>query len=101
MLDTVYLVYDSDYKDPTKNESDFSQQAVWYNYHETPFVYGRVFFFLRKRPVTSKIPAHVTAELCVNPFTPQSDQFQVSSCSLIRDITSHSMENLAFHSLIR
>ena len=39
----------------------------------------------------------------VNPFTPKSDQLSsVSPCSLIRNsITSHSMKNLAFHSLLR
>ena len=32
-----------------------------------------------------------------NPFTPKSDQVQISPCSLTRNITSHSMKNLAFH----
>ena len=36
-----------------------------------------------------------------NPFTPKSDQFQLSPYSLTWNITSHSMENLAFHCLLR
>ena len=39
--------------------------------------------------------------LGLNPFTPNSDQFQNFSYSLTSKITSHSMENLAFHSLLR
>ena len=34
----------------------------------------------------------------LNPFTPKSDRFQIFPCSLTSSITSHSMENLAFHS---
>ena len=30
-----------------------------------------------------------------------SDQLHISPCSLARNITSHSLENLAFHSLLR
>ena len=38
----------------------------------------------------------------VNPFTPKSDQSQIHPLgSLTRNITSHSMKNLAFHSLLR
>ena len=37
----------------------------------------------------------------INPFSPKSDQFQISPCSLTRNITSHSVNNLAFHSLLR
>ena len=37
----------------------------------------------------------------VNPFTPKSDQCQISPCSLTRNITPHSMKNLTFHSLLR
>ena len=37
----------------------------------------------------------------VNPFTPKSVQFQISPCSLTSNITSHSMENLALHTLLR
>ena len=36
-----------------------------------------------------------------NPFTPKSYQFSNFSGSLTRNITSHSMENLAFHSFLR
>ena len=36
-----------------------------------------------------------------NTFIPKSNQYQISSCRLTRNITSHSMENLAFHSSLR
>ena len=37
----------------------------------------------------------------VIPFTPEIDQCRISPCSLTRNMTSHSKENLAFHSLLR
>ena len=37
----------------------------------------------------------------LNPFTPESDQCQISPPASTRNITSHSKENLAFHSLLR
>ena len=46
------------------------------------------------RRVTSVIPS-------LNPFTPKSDQFQISAAASLRNTTSHSMENLVFHSLLR
>ena len=36
-----------------------------------------------------------------NPFTPKTDQYQISPTALTRNITSHSMENVAFHGLFR
>ena len=40
-------------------------------------------------------------EAHVNPFTPESDQCQNFLSSPTRNITSHSMENFTFHSLLR
>ena len=37
----------------------------------------------------------------VNPFTPKSDQVQISPVASPSKITSHSKENVAFHSLLR
>ena len=49
-------------------------------------------------PIQSKLLTHLTQLLIViNPLAPKSDQFQISPRSLTRNITSHSMENLAFH----
>ena len=42
-----------------------------------------------------------TEVLSVNPFTPKSDQVQISPVASLIIITSHSMKNLAFHSLLR
>ena len=42
-----------------------------------------------------------TCFVYINPFTPKSDQCQKFPCSLTRNMTSHSKENLAFHSLLR
>ena len=36
-----------------------------------------------------------------NPSTPKSDQISNFPCNLSRNITSHSMKNLAFHSLLK
>ena len=35
------------------------------------------------------------------PFTPKSDQYEISPTASRSNMTSHSMENLAFHSLLR
>ena len=43
----------------------------------------------------------LTAGITLSPFTPKSDQCQISPCSLTRNITPHSMKNLTFHSLLR
>ena len=44
------------------------------------------------------VPADIKTD--INPFTPKSYQVQISPCGL-RNITSHSMKNLVFHSLLR
>ena len=44
---------------------------------------------------------HASSYRMFNPFTPKSDQCQISPAGVNRNITSHSMKNLAFHSLFR
>ena len=43
---------------------------------------------------------YLTYTFILNPFIPKSNQFQISPADSPK-ITSHSMENLAFHSLLR
>ena len=38
-----------------------------------------------------------TASRDIIPFTSKSDQLQISPAAFTRNITSHSMKNLAFH----
>ena len=56
------------------------------------------FSVLKPQPVSCKRSELL---LCINPFTPNSDQFKISPATLPDYITSHSMKNLAFHSLHR
>ena len=52
-------------------------------------------------PINNVLSHRNTRQL--NPFTPMSDQLHIFPCSLTRNITSHSVENinLVFHSSLR
>ena len=56
---------------------------------------------LEREKKTEVQSQYLMAPAFSNPFTLKSVQFQLSPGSLTRNVTSHSMKSLAFHSLLR